>query len=356
MACALVAAGITSCSKDSASTTESGKSTKSVSITLANVTSTRSAAAEPISDGTTIGITNFQVFFADNTGKLHLGKDADGSDAEHYFDNLSSGSISPATFHFLPAAVEKVIILCNLDSKIDVENGVTATSALEKTLSIANEQNLDVTNNHLSLYGESGLSLKGTNSHGGNLYAATVNVLPRIARIEISKFGCTFESPSSYETITVNQVALNNYYSEASLTTGQASGTLVNTVLDEGSIWPYFEGLGSGWFNDKVTFALTPALPGAENVKLAYQFFPSASAYPQLAVRLTAHATGTDTPLYLLTSGFASGSGHVSTFEAGKIYQVDFTFAETSLEHPEKCVEVTVTPKQWEVVAVTPEF
>ena len=94
----------------------------------------------------------------------------------------------------------------------------------------------------------------------------------------------------------------------------------------------------------------------------AYHFFPSLTAtegiaegYPQLVVGATA-VDNQDrvTEQYLATNSF-TGTGF-SGFKQGEIYRVEFAFADSSLDHQLKCIDVQVSVKPWTVITLTPNL
>lgn len=147
----------------------------------------------------------------------------------------------------------------------------------------------------------------------------------------------------------LEKLALNNYYTTNTLAS-KTTGGLTNETLDKSTVWDWFAGLQGGFHNDALPYTLTPTAPSATS-KLYYHIF--AGLQPQLALRLT----GDGTPLYLATSKFKKEDGsYVDTWEAGTVYEMEFKFSDTDFDQPDKCIDITVTPVNWVVVAVTPEF
>lgn len=102
---------------------------KSVSINLPNVISalTRSAGQD-IADATDVSLTDLQVFFTDGQS-LVKGKTAEGTDATHYFSSKNEfDNRADAVFHFLPATVNKVIVVGNIGE----ESKETTYTGLQK--------------------------------------------------------------------------------------------------------------------------------------------------------------------------------------------------------------------------------
>ena len=112
MCAAIVAAMTLACQKDQA---PESKTLKSVEVKLNNVAPVTRAIGglgESL-EGKNIQLNSLQFFFSDGTS-LYEAKDAEGNKADVYYDAEElaafNGSIS-AKFHFLPAAVKKVIVI-----------------------------------------------------------------------------------------------------------------------------------------------------------------------------------------------------------------------------------------------------
>lgn len=340
---------------------------KSVSINLSNVISTRSAG-QPVQDNSKVSLTDLQVFFTNGT-TLYKGKTIEGTEATHYFSTKRGfDSRADKVFHFLPAEVDKVIVVGNYGSEISA----STYAELKKDLLIAEQQNPA----DLDLYKEVALTtVSGEDAAGHPLYKADVTLEPRVSRIEIGSF--KYNAPAAgqrkYKNIEVQQVMLNNYFGKADNQTG-AANTINKSEITAGTIFGLFETAADAWYNDEFISTETPAttLPlvtldensqyehtyETENVRPAYHFFPKDGAigntnHPQVLVKLIGTtAEGNKVPLYLATSVFTP----VVTADFAKIYVMDFAFDDEDLDNPQKCVEVTVDVMSWDVVSVTPEF
>lgn len=329
------------CSKDDGVPDAQG-TPKSVTIKLANVvTPSRSTGGAQITDGQAVNLTKYQVFFSDGT-KLYTAKEANNQDAaEQYFVTPEDGALATTgNFHFLPAEVNKVIVIGNHE-KINA----TTEAELNIALAIAQEQNAD----ELTLYAESGLTPK-TPVHEDNnpLYEANLTLAPTIARLYIKNFSCTFSGTPEYTSLKLQKLALNNYYTTNTLAS-ETVGGLTNTTLTEANVWDWFAKLPAGFDNDNLDISLSSTSATAPSGGLYYHIFPGVE--PQLVLR----AEGDGTPLYLATKSFKSGDAPV-VWEAGKIYEMDFAFKATDFDQPDKCIDITVKPVNWVVVPVAPEF
>lgn len=339
---------------------------KSVSIDLTNVIPVTRGAGQEVEDNSQVALADLQVFFTNGTS-LYTGKTTEGTDAEHYFSTKGNfDSRADKVFHFLPAEVNKVIVVGNNGSKITA----TTYAELQKELAIASQQDPE----DLDLYKEVNLtSVSGQDEFGHPLYKANVTLEPRVSRIEIGAF--TYNAPTEgqrkYTSIEVQQVMLNNYFGKANYQTGVAN-TINNSEINSGTIFGLFETAADAWYNDVFETEAENKLPlitlneatqykhtyAKGDLRPAYHFFPKDDAigstnHPQILVKLIGTtAEGNKVPLYLATSTFAPAV----TADFAKIYVMNFEFDDEDLANPQKCVEVTVDVMSWDVVPVTPEF
>lgn len=349
------------------------KSPKSVTIKLANLqknVTSRGLNGNVTSEAAKLN--NFTIFFVDGEGQFHDGYAAEDVTKQTALErNFSAGDNIP-TFHYLDASVTKVIVVGNPTwaENAEPENEVKLK---ELTAAVADQQNVE----SLVLVGEEPLVKNAQESENvpghTEAYKADVSILPLIARLEISAFKYSEDTDGKrdYTEIAISQVAVNNYY--GTTTFANVTGGLVNETIDEATIWPYLENLGSGWFNDKLSEGDVITLNATNEYKhdmlagvttenptadvFAYNV-PAGNKVPQVIVRLTGtKADNETTPLYLVTKNL---KGADNQFQAGYIYRMNaespFSFTDTDLGNPAKCVDVTVTVKPWTVVAVTPEF
>lgn len=390
LAASMAAMVFSSCSKEEGGADISDKSLKSVTISLANVKAqaaaqtmgTRSALEEEITDGTPVKLTNFQVFFSDGTN-LYLGKTADGSPMSHFFVGDNMNTETSKSFHFLPASVNKVIVIGNVrdakgavitsgDSSITVTEENTLKDVLN--LQIDEQQNAE----ELTLYGDcttlqpkQGDHNSGDNAHANPVYEAEVNIAPLVARIEVKNIECT--DFGSYAEFKLEKFAFNNYYKNIEANTKTLS-EIVRTEITPENVFNYFNTLEktegtTPWHWEEFSNAV---LAKSDKTKVTdnpfyYHFFVDGKeftgdkingneteGYPQLLLKLTgysgANQSGTETPLYLATTTLNSKGTPITEFETGKIYQVSFSFSEDNISQPDKCIEVTVKVATWTIV------
>lgn len=357
---------------------------KSVTISITNAKNTK-ATTTPVTNGSQVALKDFQVFFTDGT-YLYTGKNADNTETDHYF--TSTTGLSATVFHFINGKVNQVVVVGNLGSEVTVTDGQTTLASIKtlsnnvETLAIADQQDPTA----LYLYGESGLTATDrTDTEGHTIYSANVTLSPRVSRFEIGSF--TYNEPTTtgatrkYSSITVQQIAFNNYFGTADKVSGAVSGNATNTSITANNVFTYLAGLldtngdAAGWYTDlpnavlnadnsyKVSYPVTDGTTCP-----SYHFFPlgadgNLSALPQIIVYLIATpADGGDAvPLYLATSDFVITNADGTTSSAitkdfAKIYKMDFAYSDEDLENPAKCVELTVSVATWDVQTVTPTF
>lgn len=395
LAASMAAMVFSSCSKEEGGADISDKSLKSVTISLANVKAqaaaqtmgTRSALDKEIEGGTQVKLTNFQIFFSDGTN-LYLGKAADGSPITHFFAGENMNTETSKSFHFLPASVNKVIVIGNVrdaegavitsgNSSITVTEGTsTEENTLKNVLNLQIDKQQDA--EELTLYGDcTTLQPKqedhnsGDDAHANPVYEAEVNIAPLVARIEVKNIACT--DFGSYAEFKLEKFAFNNYYKSIEANTKTLS-EIERTKITPENVFDYFNALEktegtTPWHWEEFSNAV---LAKSDKTKVTdnpfyYHFFVDGKAftgdkingnetegYPQLLLKLTGYSgtnqSGTETPLYLATTTLNSNGTPITEFEAGKIYQVSFSFSEDNISQPDKCIEVTVKVASWTIV------
>ena len=386
LALAVAATTIAACNKEDV--TPVSKNLKSVDISLENVLFTKSVDAADIANNSNVVINDFKVYFTDGS-TLYTPMKANGTDnATVYFSTTGETGLPAANsadlkFHFLPAAVNQVVVLGNLGKE---ENYPTTVEGFRKALEVGNEQ----TATNLRLYGKSALVPKTPDhnvnvpdnpdypKHATDVYEANVTLTPRIARVEVVSF-IRSASGQEFDKVTIDQVVFDNYYpSYSDLTAEYAqTGTVVACPLTQTDIYNHFA-TATGWMSDNLALEFTSTEAAeTETANLAYHFFPdktakatenagvvtTTGAYPRLLVKATGYYTGdtNPTPLYLYTKAFRTTATtpeliSEEDFAPAAIFEVEFTFSDANFLQQEKCVEVSVTPKKWNVIAVNPVF
>ena len=378
MCAAFVAAmSLASCQKEQEQAPEN-KTFKSVEVKINNVAPVTRAIGglgESL-EGKNIQLNSLQFFFSDGTS-LYEAKDAEGNVADVYYDAAElaalNGSIS-AKFHFLPAAVKKVIVIGNYSA-----SAATTETALDTELEIGKYQ--DVTN--FPLYAEGTLGLassnahdNGSNGHLSNVYAVNLDVYPHVARFEITGIGCTLPLNSG-KIVKVVSLAFADFFDKCDFRTA-VGHTLRSVQLNQQDIYTYFQeqmstakwnndffnGLNGqeGAGNSHPVIELTAAKTFVET-DIAYNFFCKGAPSPCLLLNVieyenqTAYDANNGAPGYLYTNVYRLNSTEpVTTFEPGKIYRMAIRFNEDDLQHQERCLDISLNIAEWIVINVTPEF
>lgn len=354
---------LVSCNKEQAPVPTDNQP-KSVTVKLPNIMPTK-ATGDAVADGSKVALTNYTVFFTDAAGKVLEVPTYNDMPQTVYFD--STTEIDKAyTYHFLPANTENVVVVGNLG---DVSKDYTTEAELEaEVMDVPNDNGTGAVALY-PLYGKSGLTQASGLDEDNHtpVYTATVNLAPRVSRFEVYAFGYNTEegqaASSAYESVKLDKIALNNYYTQYNFVAATPSGSAVDATITDETAWTWMETTSAPWA-DELDITLNAgehllsngtALTGHEDGEgstgiVTYGIVSNAGGQlPQLVLTLTGTKSGVETPLYLV--------GNFSqTFEAGKIYRIDFVFADADFEQPERCVELTVTVANWEVVPVTPEF
>ena len=375
--CAAIVAAMTlaSCQKDQA---PESKTLKSVEVKLNNVAPVTRAIGglgESL-EGKNIQLNSLQFFFSDGT-TLYEAKDAEGNKADVYYDATElaalNGNLS-AKFHFLPAAVKKVIVIGNFPA-----SAATTESALDMELEIAKYQ--DVTN--FPLYAEGTLGIASSNAHNNgefghlsNVYTVNLDVYPHIARFEITGIGCTLPTGSG-KIVKIVSMAFADFFDKCDFRTA-VGNTIRSVQLNQQDIYTYFQTQmnTSKWNNDffnglngqegagnsHPVVELTAANTFVET-DIAYNFFCKGAPSPYLLINVieyenqAAYEANNGTPGYLATNSYKLNSNEkVTIFEPGKIYRMAIKFTEDDLQHQERCLDINLNIAEWIVINVTPEF
>ena len=352
---------------------------KSIVMSIANVQAPTKSAGTSIADQTQVTLNNYQVFFSDGT-TLYTPKDATASEAkvQTYFEVNATTGVNKNfdhQFHFLDNNVNRVVVVGNLDAEYPVENGKTKEADLWasfQNLNIKDQQN----ENDLILFG-SDSDLKTTanhdsyeDQHPAPVYKALVNLMPAVARFEVTGYQYNEGADAEYRSVVMNNQSLIGFYDSAVISsTGETNWTIKPGTMSKEVVqysWDdvyqsYFSKLTdadkAAWYYDDVNVTLapsataTPAAPSETQNCYAYHVFPT--AVPSFIFQITAtDASGIVTPMYLQTESL---TGCAAT-KAGVVYQMVVKFDDTVLKAAEKCIDVEIFVHDWHVVVVTPEF
>lgn len=382
---AVAAVSFAACNKeDITPSVEQGN--KSVTLSLANVLQTKSASNKVAADE--IKLNSFQVFFSDGT-TLYSPKNVDGKGtATTRFTQQEEDGLYE--FHFLPKAVNQVIVVGNM-AQLDVTTHAALLAAV-KDLTVGGEQNpanvrlmgIDTSleagkTEHVA---DNNTGINTGIQHPDPYVHADVNLSPAVARFEITGFEYALKTGAekrNYTTMTVDNLSIRNYYTEAVVnfanvpTTEEADLLNFGGALTKDNVYVnYFNVLEAGWWLDKVgttlaadAYAAVVSVPATETEPAkdcyAYNVFPG--ALPQFLMQLTGAEGGVESPLYLMTSALKVKNANnemvaltAEDITAGNVYRMAMKFDDSNLQNPEKCIEVSITVDEWVVVAVTPEF
>lgn len=368
---------------------------KSVEIEISNLFMTKSAG-ETIQNGTPVVLNNFRVYLTDGTNFYWDATNEAGQTLEKAAYQFTSKPAEAIEYHFVNPSVNKVVAVANLtDEQYASINTYADIKALK--LEVAAQQNPGA----LALFAEDSLEPAGsqhipsgdTHKEGENLitnvYKADLKFVPRVARIELDGFAVGFKTgeKARYNKISIHQVAFNNYYPATVLYNGQEEGTLQDCKAENPvSAVAYFTAnAGTEWYSDKTTleFDRPAAMTNDTWVEkelddtFYYHFFPTASAtseaagYPELMFQLSTEDTdGAVASTYIYTKNFKGNDGEpITEFKEGNIYRMNFStsveadkgdgdvpIGEDDIDQLGRCLDITVTVQNWNVVLVTPEF
>lgn len=396
-AAAMVLAG---CNKENETHVDDGSNGfKSCVLQLENVALTKLPSTDYISNNTAVTLNSFQVFFSDGTN-IYQAYESDGvAVADTYFDSATDELTAMKQFHFLPHAVNEVLVIGNFDEITNLgtvdETGkysLTRQQLREQInqLEIATQQNPK----DMKLFGvDQSLEASGGNHNSGGdvnpVYLAKVELKPTVARFEITGFNYDLDPVTAarkYTSLSIKQLTVRSYFEKATVAvSGESTLTVTGSQNDaynestypitDGNANAYFNAVnGKGWFADapNITFEddtwskgnLTPTTDApytAESVDpvlYSYHLFPG--QVPQFLVRLEAQPiTGATEHLYLMTNSLRKSATEIllpQNILPGNIYRMAFTFSDGSFEQPEKCIELTVSVAKWQVNVLTPEF
>ncbi len=377
---AVAAVSFAACNKQETTPVVNEIGNKSIVMSIANVQAPTKSAGTSIADQTQVTLNNYQVFFADAQGTLYTPKDATASDAkvQTYFEVNATTGVNKNfdhQFHFLDNNVKRVIVVGNLDAEYPVENGKTKEADLWasfQNLNIKDQQN----ENDLILFG-SDSDLKTTanhdsyeDQHPAPVYKALVNLMPAVARFEVTGYQYNEGDDAEYASVAINNQSLIGFYDSAVISsTGETNWTITPGAMSKPVVqysWDnvyqnYFSKLTdadkAAWYYDDVNVTLAPsatataAAPSETQNCYAYHVFPT--AVPSFIFQITAtDAQNIVTPMYLQTESL---TGCAAT-KAGVVYQMVVKFDDSVLKAAEKCIDVEIFVHDWHVVVVTPEF
>ena len=357
-ALALVAA--VACSKDDVSDPVLETSLKSVTLNIGNMATGSRVGGVTNKAASELACTSiddkFYIIFADNGGNI----------VDVYGGTLTDktltnfGSAGVYTFHAIPERVNQVAAVGNLDVVPAVNENLSKYVGLWK-----NEANaINKEFNGIVAYGVSNLTHTpgdtcNANGHTYNLYKATVDVAPYMARIEIPQISCT------------NFGAENTGYDAIGITSLSLTGGVVTEGSTLSTNAPYTIELGTFATDADVTapsaqYVLTSAnsaITAGTGKVWSWNIAPQSTTGNTLVTNLFVSGWNytTNVPVRTVTiNKYATGSptNYITEFASGNIYRFNIDFAHNNIDVVDNyiCAEVTVTIADWVVNDVTVSF
>lgn len=386
LSASIAAMALVSCNKQETTPQTGNARLKTVEVSLENVIFTKGAAGPKVNDGDKVIVNSFQIFLTDASGNEYTGKTTAGAEAKSYWSkaDLTGGIPAIADFHFVDPNCTKVVAIANYEHPF--ASYAEFKTAAQSALLIGDQQ--DHTN--LVLYDES-TNFTRLQSHddaatdiNGNpvtytsdVYSVELVLTPRVSRFEVDGFAVKFNTTPKYNTINITQLAFQNYYPETNAVTGTESGEPVNHIADlskQADVYAWLNDTSkpADWYWDTCDLTITPS-DNAKNFPddplvdtdgaRAYHIFSCDGTVPQFVIALTADGQ----PAYLYTRSFTDANGDTITdFEEGKIYRMNgegevpgkgaIEIPEDKIDPMDKCLDIKVEVKKWEVALITPEF
>lgn len=383
------------CSKDDGTTgAPEDTQLKSVTVKLPNIKKVdpiSRATGNAVADGSQVGLDNYKVFFLNAQGEVQEVPKIDNQDQKVFFSskdggdwNANVGVDKAMTYHLLPAATVKVVVVGNMGN-------VEYADVKDKELAVKNDGTASTEgydeggHPFYELYGEAALVRKNgaeDDKNHNNVYEAAVNLAPRTSRMEVYGFSYELDSDAvpgaqfTFDKVELAKIALANYHTSYNFVSMEPTGDAVVAPASSAAIWDWIDGQTVPWANSFVSFELTPDQKkfangteingddndgaGTENIiTYGLTHAKEVANNPELLLSFYGVKGTAKTPLYLhgkfTKNPFVAVEDKGGTY-AGKIYRVFFPIYDGVWDQPERCVELTVTVAEWEVVTVTPEF
>ncbi|MBQ8863712.1 MAG: hypothetical protein IJ014_03145 [Rikenellaceae bacterium] len=361
----LAVAGLVACEKEAGFDAPIESNNKTVAITIENAARVTKGAAGNTTAATgetyqaVADAADLKILFA--AGETILKEMAlvgtevehkEGANAEYqYGKKPASGINGDYFFHNVPAAVTKVAVVRYETNDITITEGeTTLAEVLALATSTINEQReID----DICLYGEGALGAKGDDCVEIDgvqyyIYPAAVTVAPAMARLEISQISCTDlgddNDDDKLETVGIDELKLNSFEWGGYTIDPAQLGTLVGS---------YVSGQANSTVEDETKRVCKPAT-GVWSWNIVPQ------AFAKMILSMEAKAYDYQLPatdLAINVTGLTQEGADVTSYEAGKIYQLAVNFTEDDIAGQEGvCVDVTVTIQDWVVVPVEPVF
>ncbi len=379
---------LVACDKSENSGSNPDKMPKSVTITLPNINPQSRAIGDAIADNTKVALKNFKVYFVDASGNEQTVPQYNNAAQKTYYSNTDTdwntkfGESNVLTYHFLPATTAKVVVVGNIGDK-SYNDLATLIEDVPNDGGSGEDKHPDY-----PLYGEGVLTKSGAPDDGThqNVYKASVTLAPCVSRFEIYGFEYKAEvapDVNKYASVSLKKIALNHFYTKYNFVskTPVEDGKVFDNP-DQNTAWTWIEGRttwcdvfggdgnplseltlnpGDKKFANGTAITNDPETGDAATGIITYGLAHVANKEnnPELLLALHGNtAAGAEVPLYLHAKfqNADTGEGNNGAFVSGKIYRVFFSFSDSDLDLPQRCVELNVTVDNWVVVTVTPEF
>ena len=387
LSASIAAMALVSCNKQETTPQTGNARLKTVGVSLENVIFTKGAAGPKVNDGDKVIVNSFQIFLTDASGNEYTGKTSNGAAAAKSYwsqSELAGGIPATADFHFVDPKCTKVVAVANYEQPF--ASYAEFKTAAQSALLIGDQQ--DHTN--LVLYDEStnftmieshedtALDADGnTVTYTSEVFSVELVLTPRVSRFEVDGFAVKFNTTPKYQEVKISQLAFQNYYPETNAVTGAESGEPVNHIADlskQAAVYAWLNDTSkpADWYWDACDLTITPSanaknFPDDPSVETdgarAYHIFSCDGTVPQFVIALTADGQ----PAYLYTRNFTDANGDTITkFEEGKIYRMNgegevpgkgtIEIPEDKIDPMDRCLDIKVEVKKWEVALIQPEF
>lgn len=329
---ALAIAAMVACSKEDAPVLDSTK--KSVTIKIENLSSESRGVTTPSSTSNYV--------CADASDLTIVFCDAAGNRVGNAVKLNSGEGTGPYTFHGLGANVSQFFVIGNDAGTL------TAPATLTEALAMWNADQVDDELSEVVVFGKSGtFEYQGDCTDPADndvkypLYAASANVAPNVARIEVSTIGCTdlgaYEYDADPMTFGFDKLELK------SLTFGTHTETLTGVLQATNPVTAqsYSPADGQVW-------SWNVAGGAVSSYPLSLMLDATAASYTNFNPTKTLTATS-----------YSEGASAVTSFDKGHIYKMKVNFSEQDLltDVTNICVEVAVSIADWTVHNdITPNF
>ena len=393
---AMALATIVSCSKDDAGGPALDSNNKSVSITIVNSSNGTRANAE-IQNETKSNVVaetdaeKLDILFAADDA-IVCRKSLVGASETHgsgnaqftYGETTTNGNKVTYEFHNIPAAVTAIAVV-RTDDVLDTDYSVAAantenmTLTAYKTLAESEADNVNRTLDQIVLYGEDKQleDLHTTHEVNGiayHMWRAEVTVEPLVARLEITKIGCTDLGKLNtnenlkdygYDELDINTLKWGSHQIEP--TVGDTK-KIIGTVYSQDAFVSTATATGADTNRQPDADSRSNTLTAGSDKVWAWNIAPTnnITSDNKMVIDITPYAYG-----YVIPEGIKSktdelkidkivdNSGNTVTFQKGKIYKLPIEFEEADITNTDAalCVEVVVEIASWTIVDnIKPNF